>query len=163
MMFEFEDVANLEKVLLYEPWTNNKYLVAFWRLEGIVEPENLVFNQTSFWVQIHDLSILSLKKEVAMALERLIGRVMKTRETDEELGGGHIMRIRVQVDITKPLTRGHKIGLAKGGEGWVSFKFERLPNFCYWCGLLTHSKKDCSFWLKNQETLRREDPGMVCD
>lgn len=62
MMFEFEDVADLEKVLLYEPWTNDKYLVAFWRLEGTVEPENLVFNQTSFWVQIHDLSMLSLKK-----------------------------------------------------------------------------------------------------
>uniref|UniRef100_A0A2N9IZ60 Reverse transcriptase domain-containing protein n=1 Tax=Fagus sylvatica TaxID=28930 RepID=A0A2N9IZ60_FAGSY len=71
------------------------------------------------------------------------------------------MRIRVVVDITKPLCRGRKIGLNKGSEGWFSFKHERLPNFCYWCGLLTHEEKDCNYWLKNQEVLSREEQGYV--
>jgi hypothetical protein len=33
--------------------------------------------------------------------------------------------------------------------GWVSFKFERLPNFCYHCGLLTHDVKDCDEWIRS--------------
>ncbi len=33
--------------------------------------------------------------------------------------------------------------MGKGNSGWVSFKYERLPNFCYQCGLLTHGDKDC--------------------
>uniref|UniRef100_A0A2N9IYG3 Zinc knuckle CX2CX4HX4C domain-containing protein n=1 Tax=Fagus sylvatica TaxID=28930 RepID=A0A2N9IYG3_FAGSY len=58
------------------------------------------------------------------------------------------MRIRVRVDITKPLCRGRRIGLTNGGEGWVSFRYERLPNFCYWCGIPTHGEKDYEEWLK---------------
>ena len=29
-----------------------------------------------------------------------------------------------------------------GRDRWVSFKYERLPNFRYWCGLLSHDVKD---------------------
>lgn len=51
------------------------------------------------------------------ALGRGIREVMKTTETDEEMGGGRVIRIRVKVDITKPLCWGRKIGLANGREG----------------------------------------------
>lgn len=159
MLFEFENLADLERVLLHEPWSYDKSLVAFCKLEGEAEPETVVFDCATFWVQIHNLSVLALKKDIAQALGKSIGKVLRTSETDEETGGGRIMRVRVQVDLSKPLCRGHKLGLANGGEWWVSFKYERLPNFCYWCGILSHGEKDCDLWLKNQETLRREDQG----
>ena len=28
-------------------------------------------------------------------------------------------------------------------DRWVLFKYERLPNFCYQCGLLDHDLKEC--------------------
>lgn len=69
------------------------------------------------------------------------------------------MRIRVKVDITKPLCQGRKIGLANGKEGWAAFKYEQLPNFCYWCGLVTHGEKDCALWLRNHTSLGKRDQG----
>lgn len=27
---------------------------------------------------------------------------------------------------------------------WIQFKYERLPNFCYRCGLFGHALRDCS-------------------
>jgi hypothetical protein len=159
LLFEFEDEADMERVLFSEPWSYDKYLVAFNKVVEDVEIENVVFDKVAFWVQIHNLPILSLKKEVARALCCGIGEVMKTTETEEELGGGRVMRLRVRVDITKPLCRGRKIGLANGKEGWAAFKYERLPNFCYWCGLVTHSEKDCGVWLRNRTSLGKKDQG----
>ena len=40
---------------------------------------------------------------------------------------------------------------------WISFQYERLPIFCYWCGLLNHDKKDCPMWLRSKGSLRKEE------
>ena len=42
------------------------------------------------------------------------------------------------------LVRGKKITIEGGESRWVSFKYERLPNFNYRCGLLNHALKDCN-------------------
>ncbi len=62
------------------------------------------------------------------------------------------MRVRVRLDISKPLCRGRKLGLVKGVEGWVSFEYERMPNFCYWCGIPNHGDGDYEDWLRTPPT-----------
>lgn len=54
------------------------------------------------------------------------------------------MRIRVEVDLSQPLMRGLRIRLDEGGARWLSFKYEKLPYFCYTCGMLGHRDMDCS-------------------
>lgn len=66
------------------------------------------------------------------------------------------MRVRVSVDVSRPLCRGRKVAFAENKEGWVSFQYERLPNLCFWCGLLLHDDKDCELWLKSKGTLPLE-------
>ena len=41
--------------------------------------------------------------------------------------------------------------------GWVGLKYERLPNFCYWCGQVNHGERECEMWLHNKGRLRKED------
>lgn len=41
------------------------------------------------------------------------------------------------------LIRGKKINIEGGENRWVNFKYERLPNFCYWYGMLDHAIKEC--------------------
>ena len=60
------------------------------------------------------------------------------------------MRVRVQLDVTQPLCRGRKIWLGGEQDHWVSFKFERLPIFCYWCGQISHDDRDCAIWLNSR-------------
>jgi hypothetical protein len=67
------------------------------------------------------------------------------------------MRIRVSLDITKLLCKGRKTRLEKGCKTWISFKYECLLNFCYWCGHVTHSDKDCPYWLRTKDSLRMEE------
>ena len=69
---------------------------------------------------------------------------------------GIFMRVRVTIDVSKPLSRGRVISLDDEVRDWVSFKYERLSNICYWCSCLTHTDKDCDLWLDSASTLSTE-------
>ncbi|KAK4425260.1 hypothetical protein Salat_1719900 [Sesamum alatum] len=56
---------------------------------------------------------------------------------------GSSLRIQVGLDITKPLRRVLKLHTTMGAESTLTFTYERLPNFCYWCGCLGHILKLC--------------------
>uniref|UniRef100_A0A2N9GPG8 Reverse transcriptase domain-containing protein n=1 Tax=Fagus sylvatica TaxID=28930 RepID=A0A2N9GPG8_FAGSY len=157
LVFAFEDVSDLERVLQSEPWSYDKHLVSFQRVEADTSISEMDCQWVSFWVQIHNLPVRRMNHETASALGGTLGVVEKVVESEEERGREGCMRVRVKVDISKPLCRGRKARLLAGKETWISFKYERLPNFCYWCGLLTHGDRDCEKWLRSKGTLRRED------
>ena len=47
------------------------------------------------------------------------------------------------MDVTKKLVQRKKVAIEEDEKRWVIFKYERLPNFCYNCGLLSHNLRDC--------------------
>lgn len=51
-------------------------------------------------------------------------------------------RIRVNLDIQKPLGRGIFISPNKQGKTWLPLKYESLPTFCFGCGRLGHGVKE---------------------
>ena len=59
------------------------------------------------------------------------------------LAWGPSFRIRVDIDITKPLLRGKMVHFEDVGDGWVFFKYEMLPVFCYRCDILRHQDHEC--------------------
>ena len=63
------------------------------------------------------------------------------------------MRVWTTIDVSVPLCWGRRIMFDDDNEGWVAFQYERLPNLCYWCGMLTHDDKDCKVWLKSKGSL----------
>ena len=67
------------------------------------------------------------------------------------------MQVRVTLDLNLPLCHGRVITLADGGKSWVAFKYERLPNLCYWCGRLDHDDKNCELWIQSKGTLKVEN------
>ncbi|KAL0439101.1 UNVERIFIED_CONTAM: hypothetical protein Slati_2393100 [Sesamum latifolium] len=51
--------------------------------------------------------------------------------------------MRVGLNVNKPLKRAMKVRSTSGEELLVRFTYERLPNFCYLCGLLGHIDRYC--------------------
>ena len=62
-----------------------------------------------------------------------VGEVIHMPE-DSYMSGQGFMRVRVRVAITQPLCCGRVVTLENGEQSLVIFKYERLPNLCYWCG-----------------------------
>lgn len=86
----------------------------------------------------------------------MIGEV-SSDTTTLEMEGGTYFRVRVTMDVNVPLCQGRKISLGKGETIWVSFKYERLPILCYWCGCLGHVDRDCDKWIESDGSLSIED------
>ena len=70
---------------------------------------------------------------------------------------GSFMRIRVMIDISNPLCRGRKVRLGESSQFWVDFKYERMPIFCYLCGLVTHDENDCLVGLRRTKRMNVVD------
>ena len=48
------------------------------------------------------------------------------------------------------------VSLDSGKELWVNFKYERLPNLCFWCGCLMHDDQDGHLWVESEGNLLAE-------
>ena len=85
-----------------------------------------------------------------------LGMVEQAEDVDEGTHKRSFMRVRVELDIRAPLCKGRKVVMGDQ-DYWVSFKYEQLPNFCYWCGLLTHDEKECELWIRSKGSLLAAD------
>lgn len=79
--------------------------------------------------------------------------MFRTRRIRGILVRGDFLRVRVEIDVSKPLCRGRRVLLNGDSEGWVSFKYEKMPNFCCWYGMVSHDDKECSIWLASKGAL----------
>lgn len=120
------------------------------------EKETLVADRASFLVQLHGIPPHYMTMKVALKISEVIGVVSCPKEF-KEMDGGNFLRLKVSLDLTLPFCHGRLISLKNGKQIWISFKYEQLPNLCYWCGRLTHDDKDCKFWIDSEGTLKLED------
>lgn len=72
-----------------------------------------------------------------------LGEVVEVEKRQKLDAQNIFIRVKVAVPTSKPLRQGGFIGGLDGKSSWVSFKYERLPLFCHFCGLLGHDLKHC--------------------
>ena len=116
-LFVFSDESDIDKVLLGEPWSFDKSLVALKKVRQHTKVKGLLFDKACFWKQVHDLPLRCLNMGVATDINvAAVGEVVVNEEKNDDYEGSQFMRVQVSVDITKPLCRGRKIGLSNGED-----------------------------------------------
>ncbi|KAK4394020.1 hypothetical protein Sango_1872800 [Sesamum angolense] len=96
-----------------------------------------------------------MTKDVVSFIGNKLGKFKEVELDSNGEAWGSSIRIRVTIDITKPLKQVLKIRTVLGDDHLVTFTYERLPNFCYLCGCLGHLSRQCELQL--QEGF--QDPG----
>ena len=91
------------------------------------------------WVQIHNLPLGFMSTQVGKQFCDFVGKFIQYDETNNTRFGASYMRVKVQIDVSRPLKRWKKILLSKGSSSQVLFKYERLGMFCFLCGKLGHT------------------------
>ncbi|KAL0011141.1 hypothetical protein SO802_006249 [Lithocarpus litseifolius] len=156
ILFSFDNLGDVDRILKSEPWCFDKHLMVLSQFDKDTPLNPLELKKVSFWVQVFDIPVRFRNREVAEQICEAIGSIIHPTDASN-INGGSFIRVRVRVDISLPLYRGRLITLEDGKEHWVSFKYERLPNLCYWCGLLTHGDRDCNKWIDSEGSLQKED------
>ena len=117
--------------------------------------QDIKFDRTTLWVQVHGLPLKYMNFEAGKKICEVVGEVIQPSNT-RWFDAGEFIRVKVSIDLSLPLCRGRLVSLSDGKEMWVSFKYEHLPNICYWCGRLTHDDRDCDLWIESEGTLQTE-------
>ncbi|XP_050222146.1 uncharacterized protein LOC126672240 [Mercurialis annua] len=157
----FESLEDRRRIMGGGPWRFQELLIVLEAPTGLGNYSTMKFDKTSFWVQIHNLPLMGMTREAGLSLGAQIGEV---EEVDPGATGdclGKYLRVRVKMDITKPLKRGLKVKLeAEGAPTVIMLKYERLPDLCMKCGIIGHPILECSIpgkedgMYKYNETIR---------
>ena len=133
ILFSFEDKEDVDRIMGSELWSFDKHLVVMQRCDNDRPLKDIKYDRTTFWVQVHGLPMRYMTIEAAEKICEVMGEVIKQSDS-KVYDRGNFIRVKVSVDITMLLCRGRLISLKDDKQVWVSFKYERLPNICYWCG-----------------------------
>ncbi|KAK7842576.1 hypothetical protein CFP56_013669 [Quercus suber] len=104
---------DLERVLEFEPWFYDKSMVVFQCAVDVESVPSLAFDSAMFWVQLHNVPEQCLTPEKGEAVGNTIGSIVQVADPEDDGEGGEFLRIRVTIDITKPLPRCCKLWFAE--------------------------------------------------
>ena len=93
--------------------------------------------------------------EVGRELDNSLGKFIESDRRTRNSDQAKFIRIRVDLQLDKPLRWRGRVASDDGEKFWVNFKYESLPTFCYLCGCLGHDDKHCWESSEHQNTSRQ--------
>ncbi|TXG46781.1 hypothetical protein EZV62_026075 [Acer yangbiense] len=142
-MFFFTKSEDRDAVWRRGPWHFDNHLIVLEKPIGAGEISELGFDKVDMWVQIHNLPLMYMNRRAARSLAEEIGQVIEIPADAKECRG-KFLRVKVRIDVNKPLKRFIKLAVDDTERVVVApLIYERLPKFCYACGKLGHVLREC--------------------
>ncbi|XP_019170974.1 PREDICTED: uncharacterized protein LOC109166477 [Ipomoea nil] len=142
-LFRFYREKDISRILEDGPWAYEQSLLILKRISVAEDPETVVLDRAEFWIQVHGLPNGLRSEAVLSAVGGYIGRVTKLDDRNFDGSMRLFFRVRVEIEVAKPLKKGMWLKKDNGEWAKVDFRYERLPTFCFICGLLGHGDKFC--------------------
>lgn len=143
-LLNFREEEQAKEVMQKTPWYVMNHLVSlqYWIPEAAVA--ELDFSLNPFWIQVQNLPLENLNCQSAITLLQKVGRVV---DIEDPLADGQLVRDfvrgKVLVDTTKPLPTGCWIPRVGLPNLWVVYRYKRLQDLCFNCGVIGHEQKYC--------------------
>ncbi|GMY34303.1 hypothetical protein FCV25MIE_29545 [Fagus crenata] len=142
-VFNFKDEFERCRVQNGSPWLFDNYLLMLKEFDGSCPASQIQFSHCSFWVQLHGVPLFYMTKQTGERIGNTVGSVVEVDVPESGVSWGLSLRVRLYLDVTKPIPRGRMVTFKSLGQMWVSFRYERLPWICFLSGILGHLERDC--------------------
>ena len=152
--FSFEHETDQSLAFNRRPWTFRGAHLVLKRWNPILTSQEIDFNSSTFWVQVHGLPAFWQRKDYINWIGGKVGTVVEVDFVGEpRIQWQRFVRIRVDIDLASPLSPGFFLPRDNHQDLWIGLKYERLPGICYWCGVIGHDTRDC---VRDEKMLRNE-------
>ncbi|XP_019198216.1 PREDICTED: uncharacterized protein LOC109192074 [Ipomoea nil] len=142
-MFIFCDETDMRKVLDEGPWSFENSTLVCKQVEPGTRSASVELKSVDMWVQLYDLPLGYTSEAVLEQAANFIGTFVKVDDRYPGAPWKTFHRVRVSIPVDKPLKRRMKLIKRDKASCWVNFRYERLHNFCVYCGLLGHAYRFC--------------------
>ncbi|XP_039123512.1 uncharacterized protein LOC120260138 [Dioscorea cayenensis subsp. rotundata] len=133
----------MQHLLSDGPWTINGIILQLSPWKPYFEPSFTKLTTAAIWIQLHNLPIEFWSGDTLETITNHLGRLLKIDELTLSLTRTKYARVCLELDLSKPLCKGftarddsHRI--------FTIVLYERLPTFCYSCGVIGHGSNSCS-------------------
>ncbi|KAL9438171.1 hypothetical protein AB3S75_023940 [Citrus x aurantiifolia] len=133
--FKFAAEADKKRVMGGGPRRFDRALIVLTKPKGIGDIANQSFTHTLFWVHLRNMPITWMHRDMVQELGEYIGSVEEVDAEEEGNCIGEMVRLRISVDITKPLQKILEVETEDEGSIPIPILYERLLDFCFVVGL----------------------------
>ncbi|XP_019192094.1 PREDICTED: uncharacterized protein LOC109186530 [Ipomoea nil] len=142
-LFVFFHETDIQLVLEGRPWSFENHTLVCKQVQDGVIPGTVPLDTVDMWIQVHDLPLGYTSDIILEQVGNFLGTFIKIDDRFANAPWKTFHRIRVSISVLKPLKRRMKFMKRDKSTCWVNFKYERLHNFCYFCGMMGHLHKYC--------------------
>ncbi|CAI9116178.1 OLC1v1017262C1 [Oldenlandia corymbosa var. corymbosa] len=142
ILFCFNSMTDKKRVMVGAPWFVEDHLLILSEDTADVIAKRQVFTHSPLWIQLHGLPVGLMSKKFAATAGDNIGQFIEVYCDSEGSYIGRFLRIKVSVDIRLPLMRAITVS-HKGQLLKIQLQYERVSDFCYFCGVIGHEQSSC--------------------
>lgn len=143
-VIEFSEEGDRRHAVRGGPWQYKMDIFLVEAMEPGVDPASVPFTHVPMWVQFRNIPFYLLTKALAWELGWKIGNTLMIDNNSRGNIADKFLRVRVQLPLYSALQK--RIILEDeitGEEVKVHICYERLPNFCLFCGYIGHTEARC--------------------
>lgn len=126
ILFQFYHKEDMNWVLRGGPWSFDGAMLVIAEVPKKEEPQNVHIWHLNMWMQLFYLPTGFMSETVGKQLGDFFGEFLEYDHKNNTSIWRECMRIRVRLDVRKPLKRRKKIIKKNGAEVIVTCKYERL-------------------------------------
>ncbi|XP_019158837.1 PREDICTED: uncharacterized protein LOC109155670 [Ipomoea nil] len=142
-LFVFFHDTDIQLVLDGGPWSFENHTFVCKKIHDGEILVSVPLDSVDMWIQVHDLPLGYTSDLILEQVGNFLGVFIKIDDRFANAPWKTFYRIRVSISVLKPLKRRMKLMKRDKTTCWVNFKYERLHNFCYFCGMMGHLHKYC--------------------